>query len=198
MKFEPIATIDSDRFPPVSMIQKGKPLHPTQIFASSEHKVAVFSSYLTLPITEHKSVARFMLKWARDHKISWIISSIAINAQIPEGKIIAVGSTDEARQKIASVKMDVMSAGIITGIPGSLLNYGAISDQNVIVIIFNPTTDGADFKSSALLCTAMSKLVPGISCDMKTLQIEAERAENSMREAQSEAGEGMLKQGMYG
>lgn len=198
MKFEPIATIDSDRFPPVSLIYNTKPFHPIRVFASSAHKVAVFSSYLSLPITEHKSIARLMLKWARDHNISYIISSIAITSPVPDGTIIAAGSTDAARQKITDAKMQVMSTGMITGIPGSLLNYGALEDQNVIVVIFNSTIEGADFKASAQLCTAMSKLVPGISCDINTLQAEAKRAEHSMREAQSATDEGILKKGMYG
>lgn len=198
MKFEAIATIDSDRFPPVSLIYESKPSHPTRIFASEQHKVAVFSSYLALPITEHKSIARLMLKWAQVHKVEWIISSIAINTKIPDGKIIAAGSTDKARKKITESGMEVMTTGIITGIPGSLLNYGMLDKQNVIVIVFNPTTKGPDFKSSELLCNAMSKLVPGISCDISTLRSEAERAESSMRQAESETDGGKLKKGMYG
>ena len=198
MKFALVATIDSDRFPPVSLIYETRPFHPTRIFASEQHKTAVFSSYLALPITEHKSTARLMLRWAREHGVSHIISSIAINAKIPEGKIIAAGSTDDARKKIIAAGMEVMSTGIITGIPGSLLNYGSLANQNVIVVVFNPTTKGPDFKSSAMLCGAMSKLVPGISCDITTLQNEAQLAEKSMRETRDETGEGVLKKGMYG
>ncbi len=198
MKFTPVATIDSDKFPPVSMVQDSRPLHPTRVFASGKLKVAVFSSYLSLPASEHKSIARMMLRWARDHKVSWIISSVAVGTQMPEGKMMAAGSTDDARKKISESSMEVMETGMVTGIPGSLLNYGALNGQNVIVVLFNPTNEGADYRAGALLCTAMSRLVPGTSCDIATLQAEAEKAETAIREAETEAGEGVLKRGMYG
>jgi len=70
-----------------------------------------------------------------------------------------------------------------------------INNQNVIVIIFNSNQTVPDFKSSAELCMSMSKLVPGISCDVPTLQKEAEKAEMVMKEAQSEARN--LSDGMY-
>lgn len=198
MRFTPVATLDSDRFPPVSMVQDSRPYHPTRIFADSRLKVAVFSSYLALPSQEHKPMARMMLKWARDRKVEWIVSSVAVGTQIPEGKIMAVGSTEEARKKIAGASMEVMGSGMITGIPGALLNHGAIGGQNVIVVLYNPTHEGADYRAGALLCTAMSRLVPGTACDIDSLQAEAEKAERAMREAETESGEGVLKRGMYG
>lgn len=198
MKFTPVATLDSDRFPPVSMVQDSRPYHPTRIFADSKLKVAVFSSYLALPPQEHKPMARMMLKWARDRKVEWIVSSVAVGTQIPEGKIMAVGSTEEARKKIAGASMEVMGSGMVTGIPGALLNHGAIGSQNVIVVLYNPTHEGADYRAGALLCTAMSRLVPGTACDIDSLQAEAEKAERAMREAETESGEGVLKRGMYG
>lgn len=197
-KLEAIATIDSDKFPPVSLIDGAKPFHPTRVFASTEHKTAIFSSYLALPPQEHKSAARLMLKWARDHEISWIISSVAIKSKVPDGKIIAAASTEAARKKITDAGIEVLKTGIITGIPGALLNYGALGEQNVIVIVFNPTTDGPDFKSSIFLCDTVSKLVPGMACDVSTLQTEAARAQTSMQQAQEQTDEGNLKTGMFG
>ena len=46
--FELAGFIDSDSFPPVSIIKNGKPNYPSRIFVNNNEKVAVFSSYLTL------------------------------------------------------------------------------------------------------------------------------------------------------
>ena len=51
------------------------------------------------------------------------------------------------------------------------------------------------FKSSAQLCLAMSKLIPGTSCDIPALQQEAEKAETVIKEAEEESKH--LKDSMY-
>ena len=76
-----------------------------------------------------------------------------------------------------------------------LLNEGSITNQDVIVIIFNTTGKGPDFKSSAELCMTMSKLIPGASCDIQSLQKEAEKAEDIIKETQEESTH--LKDSMY-
>ena len=194
-QFELTGIIDSDSFPAVSLIKDGTPNFPTRIYVNNSLKVAVFSSYLTLHESLHKPIARLMLGWARKHKINFIISSVAVKA--PEGgeKIIAAGSTDIARAKLREAGLEVLEHGTIPGIPGSLLNQGMLNNQNVIVVLFHSTQMGPDFKSSAQLCMAMSKLVPGASCDITSLQKEAEKAEKSMREAEEEAKN--LKESMY-
>ena len=78
---------------------------------------------------------------------------------------------------------------------GMLLNEGSMSNQDVIVIIFHTKGEGPDFKSSANLCMAMSKLIPGASCDIPSLQKEAEKAEVVIKEAQEESKH--LKNFMY-
>ena len=76
-----------------------------------------------------------------------------------------------------------------------LLNEGSVSDQDVIVILFHTDGKGPDFQSSAELCMAMSKLIPGSSCNISSLQKEAEKAEKIIKEAQEETN--YLKDFMY-
>ncbi len=47
-QFELGGIIDSDIFPPVSIIKDSVPNYPTRIYVNEDLKVAVFSSYLTL------------------------------------------------------------------------------------------------------------------------------------------------------
>ena len=76
-----------------------------------------------------------------------------------------------------------------------MLNEGSILNQDVIVIIFHTEGTGPDFKSSADLCMAMSKLIPGAVCDISSLRKEAEKAEILIKEAQIESKD--LKDSMY-
>lgn len=194
-QFEMAGIIDSDGFPPVSLVKDGKPNYPTRIFVNNELNVAVFSSYLTLHESLHKPISRLMLNWAKKHKVKYIISSVPIKTDSDTDKAIAAGSTDESREKLVKSGFEILQHGTIPGIPGALLNQGAMNNQNVIVILFTTAQTGPDFKSSAHLCSAMSKLVPGASCDIPSLQKEAERAEQSMKEA--EEGTRNLKRDIY-
>lgn len=194
-KFEMGGIIDSDGFPPVSLIKDGQPNYPTRIFVNNELNVAVFSSYLTLHESLHKPIARLMLNWAKKHKVKYIISSVPIKSDSGAGKAIAAGSTVEAREKLVKSGFEILQHGTIPGIPGALLNQATLNNQNVIVILFTTAQTGPDFKSSAHLCSAISQLVPGASCDIPSLQKEAEKAELSMKEA--EEGTRNLKRDIY-
>ena len=68
-----------------------------------------------------------------------------------------------------------------------MLNEGWLSHQDVAVILFNAKDTGPDFKASVELCMAMAKLVPGVSCNIESLQKDAETAEKEIKEAEEEA-----------
>ena len=67
-KFEMSAIIDSDSFPPISVIKNGQPNYPTRIFTNKDLNTAIFSSYLTLDVSLHKTAAKMMLQWAKEKK----------------------------------------------------------------------------------------------------------------------------------
>ncbi|MCS5528820.1 MAG: PAC2 family protein [Nitrosopumilus sp.] len=194
-QFELGGIIDSEEFPPISIIKDSKPNYPSRIFINEDLKVGVFSSYLNLEQSLHRQISELMLEWAKKHKIKLIVSSVAVKSNDKSSQMMGIGSTDSARKKIEEAGLKVLDHGTIPGIPGMLLNKGSMTNQEVIVIIFNTTGKGPDFKSSANLCLTMSKLIPGASCDIPSLQKEAEKAEAVIKETQEESTH--LKDSMY-
>ena len=194
-QFTLAGVVDSDSFPPISLIKEGKPNFPTRIFVNDDLKVSVFLSYLTLHESLHRIAANTMLKWAKKQKIELIISSVAIKDQEGIEGMVAVGNTDSARAKLKKAGLKGIEQGTIPGIPGVLLNEGSITAQDVIVILFQSSGTGPDFRSGAELCMAMSQLIPGTSCDIPLLQKEAEKAEQSMKKTEEESR--LLKDSMY-
>jgi len=185
-QFENIGIVDSDSFPPVSIIKNSWPNYPAQIFVNKDLKVAVFLSYLILHHSLHKNLAGIMLEWARQHKCSLIISSVAVKSQNTKDQIIAAVNTPEAKNKAKDAGLSILEHGVIPGIGGSLLNQGMLHNQNVVVLLFNSDEEGPNFKVSAELCLAMSKLVPGMSCDISSIQKEAEIAGQGIKETEKE------------
>ncbi|MGH1567484.1 MAG: proteasome assembly chaperone family protein [Nitrosopumilus sp.] len=194
-QFELAGIIDSDSFPPISIVKDGKPNYPARIFVNDNLKIGVFLSYLILDQSWHRIAAKTMLKWAKKHKIGLIVSSVAIKSPNGNEEMIGIGSTDSARQKIKNSGLKVLDHGTVPGVPGMLLNEGSMTEQDVIVIIFHTDGKGPDFKSSAQLCVTMSKLIPGASCNISSLQQEAEKAEEIIKQTQEESRH--LKNSMY-
>jgi len=194
-QFELVGIIDSDNFPPVTIIKDGTPNYPTRIFVNQDLKVAVFSSYLTLHESLHRTMAFQMLEWAKKHKCSLIVSSVAVKSPTDENKAVAAGSTDSAKKKLKKAGFSVLQHGIIPGIPGALLNEGMLNNIDVVVILFNAKDSGPDFKASVQLCMSMAKLMPGVSCNIESLQKDAETAEKEIKETEREAKH--LKDSMY-
>ena len=180
-QFKLAGIIDSDIFPPISLIKDGKPNFPTRIFVNDELKVAAFLSHLALEESLHRNVAKKMLDWAKNKKISLIISSVSVKSTEGNEEIIAVGSTENATKKLKDAGLKVLEFGTIPGIPGMLLNEGSLSQQDVIVILFHSESTGPDFRSSAQLCMAITQLIPGASCDIPALQAEAEKVEQIIK-----------------
>ena len=194
-QFELAGVITSESFPAMSIIKEGKPNFPTRIFVNENSKVSIFLSYLTLHESLHRTAAKIMLNWAKKQKIKLIVSSVAVKTDEVLEQLVAVGNTNSARKKIKDAGFKVLENGLVPGIPGILLNEGSLNDQDVIVILFHSDGTGPDFRSSAILCEAMSKLIPGTSCDLQLLQKEAEKAETMIKETVEESKN--LKDSIY-
>ena len=194
-KFELAGVLDSELFPPISIIRDEVPNFPARIFVNEDLKVAVFSSYLTPHESLHREVARTMLKWANDHKCALIVSSSAVKTD-EKPFVIGVASTDDAKKRLTDAEIPILKNGTVPGIPGILLNEGHISKTNVIVLLIKSQETGPDFKAGAEICMAMAKLVPGTACDLTTLLSEAKNIEEHLKQTEEEAGP--LRDAIYG
>ncbi len=196
-KYDLVGFIDSNDFPIVSILKDGVPNYATRITVNNELKVCIFTSYLTINESYHRTIARMMLRWAKKHKCKLIVSSSPMRLPAESGDaVLAAGSTDEARNQIKQAGMIVLQDGTIPGIPGALLNDGRLYNQDVIVILVNVDESGPDFKSSVQLCMAMSEILPGVSCDLDMMQKQAEIAEKQIRQTEKETRR--QKDTMYG
>ena len=192
--FELGGIIDSERFPPISIIKNGMPNYPVRVFTNNDLKVAVFSSYLTLDVSLHRSAARLMLDWAKEKKASLILSSITVKGTMGT-EIFGVASTGSARGKLVSAGISVVENATVPGISGVLLNEGMIHGQDVIVLLVSSDKEFPDFQATSNLCNSLSKLVPGVSCNLDKLEKESKIIEQQIKQAESDTKD--LSDNMY-
>tara|TARA_B110000014_G_C20105624_1_gene581290 strand:+ start:420 stop:1130 length:711 start_codon:yes stop_codon:yes gene_type:complete len=192
--FELGGIIDSEKFPPISIIKNGLPNYPARVFVNNDLKVAVFSSYLSLDITLHRSAARLMLNWAKEKKASMIISSITVKGTAGT-EIFGVASTGNARGKLVGADIAVVENATVPGISGVLLNEAMIHGQDVIVLLVSSDKEFPDFQATSNLCNTLSKLVPGVSCNLDKLEKESKIIEQQIKQAESSTKD--LSDNMY-
>ena len=191
--FQLAGIIDSDYFPPISIIKNGAPNYPTRIFVNNDIRAAIFSSYIVLDASLHRNVARVMLNWANEKKCSTIISSITVRSNSQE--IMGVASTGNARGKLVDSGIKIVENAAVPGIPGVLLNEGMMNAQNVIVLLVGSKSDTPDLRAAYSLCDGLSRLVPGISCNLSLLEKQAKQIEEEMKQVETESRD--LSDSMY-
>jgi uncharacterized protein len=98
--------------------------------------------------------------------------------------VYAVGITKKALKRAKDASIPTLGSGSVAGISAILLNEGAWK--------------GLDFR--AAVAEAVSRLVPGASCDIRSLLKEAEAMEKRLKKIRSEPATGSAadRQEMYG
>jgi uncharacterized protein len=190
---ELFAVIDSPEFPPLSIISNSMPHFPARLHINEALKVAFFISEFNIDPHMQSAMGKKVLDWARQNGCRLIISAAGIlattqdkgdNASVipEEQRIFAVTSTPSAAKIAKANNFIQLQSGTIGGIPATLLNEGSLLGLDVIVLLVKTMPDVPDFRASALISSAVTKLVPGLYCDIKSLLGEAETVENKIKQ----------------
>lgn len=128
-----------------------------------------------------------MLNWAIDNECNLIISSSNIvnpqqakDVNSTEYSIAGIGNTAQARNRLNDSKISLLKNGTIGGIPAVLLNQSSQLDIDVIILLVKIIEGIPDFRAAAELSTTISRLVPGVSCNVPLLLQEAEKIEKEI------------------
>ncbi len=188
---ELIAVVDSPEFPPVSIIENYIPQFPARIYANEKLRVAFFISEVNMGASMERMIAEMILNWALQNECRMIVSSSGIVMDSEEGdgkqglseqgmqsQVMAITSTSSAAKIAEENGFIRFKSGTITGIPAILLNEGALTNFDVIVFLTEVLKDVPDFHAAAVISEAVTKLIPGLSCDLASLMVEAQSAQS--------------------
>jgi uncharacterized protein len=205
LKTELVAVLDSPGFTALSIIHNAAANFPARIYANEDLKLTIFVSELNLDQSMYYSISKTILQWAVENECELILSAAGMSSasqenaeHIKEGEeqLYAVGSSREAVKRLAEAEIPQLLQGSITGIPALLLNEGKWLNLDVIVLLVKVLKDSPDFRAAAAVSEAVSKLVPGASCDIYSLLKEAEIVEKNLRKIRIEQANRDL--GIYG
>jgi uncharacterized protein len=198
---ELIAVVDSPEFSPVSIIENYVPQFPARIYMNEKLRVAFFVSEVNMDASMERMIAEMIFKWAIQNECRMIVSSsgIAVDSkddrnieQDVKSEVMAITSTDSAAKIAEENGFIRFKSGTITGIPAILLNEGALTNFDVIVFLTEVLKDVPDFHAAAVISEAVTKLIPGLSCDLASLLVEAQTAESHINSIIKNHNQGRL------
>lgn len=193
---ELFAVVDSPEFPSLSLISNAMPQFPARLHINEALKVAFFISEFNIESPIQHAVGKTILNWAVENECKMVISAAGISGQkqnasknikdvsvIPgEQQVYAATSSNSAAKIAKENGFVLLKSGWVGGIPAILLNEGFIAGMDVIVLLVNTLKDVPDFRASALISGAVTKLVPDLYCDIGSLMSEAQIIENKMKQ----------------
>ncbi|MGH9912649.1 MAG: PAC2 family protein, partial [Nitrososphaeraceae archaeon] len=90
----------------------------------------------------------------------------------------------------------LLKSGTISGIPAILLNEANLLNFEVIVLVIRVIRELPDFRAAATISDAITKIVPGVYCDIGTLMVEAKMIEEDIKKIR-ENQKATLRGGIY-
>jgi uncharacterized protein len=191
LEMDQIAALDSEFFPPLSVVYAKKPKFPARIYAGEQLKLAVFTSEFTPEAFLDRSLGRLVFKWTKDQGCDLIITSVGLPVEgldeKPQGlEVLGVGSTNKTRRMLQEAGVTQLDMGIIAGIPGTLLNEGRWANFDVIALLVRAYKMIPDTRAAARVVDVVGRLLPQCKVDVEPLIAEGKKIVDRIREARSQ------------
>ncbi|MFQ6105464.1 MAG: proteasome assembly chaperone family protein [Candidatus Hydrothermarchaeaceae archaeon] len=185
LNMDQVGAFDSVDFPPVSMVYDSKPKFPARIYVGGNNSLAAILSEFTPPPVLTRPIGKTIFLWAEETGCTRIITPEVVGT-LDEGaeedvRIYGVGSTERARKELARIGVKQLKRGMITGVPGVLINEGKLKNFDVISLLAEVKPGFSDSRAAAKLLETISLLLPDIKIDVEPLYEEAEKIEKFIK-----------------
>ncbi|MDT7892210.1 MAG: PAC2 family protein [Thermoproteota archaeon] len=179
-----IASINSDYFPPVTFIFKGKPKFPARIHADEKLKFAVITAEFTPNPRLTRMIGKTICEWAEKNDIHNVVSveELLVSDTSSELGVYGIGSTDEARNALKEKGINYFEYGMLVGLSAVILDECRWANIDAYCLVAEISQREPSFKIVTKVLEAINKLFPNIALDPQPLLKEAEMLENQIKE----------------
>ncbi len=213
LNLDQVFALESEQFPPISMVFSKKPKFPARGYASEELKIGVILTEFRPSPALSRPLAYKLLNCHDEFKCSMIVSfeglpvqdkkvvsdgetgfgasfkkeSMSINNSEEEPMIFGLGSSDRARAMLEDANISQMETGIVVGVTAILMNEGRWRNRDIISLIGEVRSDVSDIRVAARLIDGFNKLFPKFKIDVNPLLKEAEKIESHFQKLATQA-----------
>ncbi|MFH1751499.1 MAG: PAC2 family protein [archaeon] len=177
LDFKEAGYLDSDLFVPIIRIHEGKPVHPSRIYVSTQHKLVLILSEQIIPRAYAKMLARKVVEWIKKKKISRVISLAGINSN-EMVKIYGIAANKKSETELEKYNVQKIKEGITTGVTALILLN--LRESNVIAfsLLGNAKTP-TDYKAAAATIEKLNEIIPP-NFEIAPLMKEARQVEKEL------------------
>ncbi|WP_455392082.1 proteasome assembly chaperone family protein [[Eubacterium] cellulosolvens] len=192
LNLDQVFALESEAFPPVSLIFAKKPKFPARGYASEDLKIGVVLTEFQPPANLSRPLAYKLLDCHKELNCSKIVSFEALPAQDKteeeiDPKVYGLGSNDAARAMLDEVGIEQLNVGMLVGVTAVLMNEGRWRDREVISLIGEIGDKISIIRVAARLLNAFNQLFPKFKIDTKPLLDEATKIETHFDKLQTQA-----------
>lgn len=174
-------------------------------------RLVVFLSEFQPPSNLIKMICNTVLDWAQEQKCSCLLSpeGLVIETEsspapkqdeeseeeedtatplVPQNptalstkQVYGISSTGSGRERMNSAKIPVFPEGLISGIPGVLLNEGKKRNFEVTCLLAEARDNIPDARAAATIIEKLKDIIPYFEIDLDPLYAEADLLEAKMR-----------------
>lgn len=198
-RMDHFAAVDSDQFPPIAMVRKGKARAPMRIHADPVSRLAVLRSEFQTTAHLARPIALAILGWAAERDIRQII--VLDNIPVREGDtndgprpaILGIGTTDGARRRLRDVGVEELDDAVLAGMIGVLVLEARFADVEVVGLVAELRSAMDEAQSLLAFGETLARLVPGLRLDLKRLQSESRQVAETIHGLQAEVERALRK-----
>ena len=187
------------RFPPVALVQEGKPMPPVRVYAGKPvcnmdtcDNVVVIVSEAPVPARMCLPLSEALLEFSKQGNFRAGILIDAFSHQQQSGHevvddddtdetLLGIGATDWAREQLENMEVTLLSAGMIAGMSGVLRGEGRRRKLDMMCILAEAAGNIPDARAAARVIEKLNALLPAIHLDPEPLVQEAERIEEQIK-----------------
>jgi len=189
-----VCALESEDFPPISMVYAQKPKFPARVYEIRGARVAVFVCEMPVPKGTHRAIAKCLIQWARAHDCARIVSLEGLPSKREEEgplegdpRVWGVGSTDRARGELAKHGVEPLQTAVISGVTGVLLNEGRWLNYDATALLAEVRPNLPDAHAAVVLTKSLSRLMPELRVGLEPLQETSRRLEEYLNRLKGQA-----------
>jgi len=131
-----IGHVNSDKFPPVTLINDGKPYPPVRLYKHPKKDICVLIGELIVPSEVTQDLSEEILEFAGKKEIKKIISIGGMRrttGKKGKQKLYGIASSDKQKEQLENLDIELIEEGVAMGVSGIMLakaterNYPAMS-----------------------------------------------------------------------
>lgn len=189
IKLKEVAYIESDDFPPVSIIHNGRPHSPMRIYGNKKLLFVTSEIPITPPLLY--PISRKVVEWFKSKDIDLIIPLGGIpqpnRQEIKKPKVYGVSVNEETDRILKENDIERLDEGLIVGLHALLLRECMKNDMNSIYLMVDSHAVYPDPEAAAIIIKLLNKIL-SLDIDVKELIEKGEEIKIKSRDLMKRTG----------